>query len=114
MNEIRHAFRRLCRTPGFTLVALVTIALGIGANVAVFSILNALVLRHLPVAHAGDLASVTPVLRNGTRLGLSFRAFAELRQDSEGFASWLACACDGFPPVEINGEAETQPDERAE
>jgi hypothetical protein len=63
MYEIRHAFRRLCRTPGFTLVAMVTIALGIGANVAVFSLLEALVLRELPVPHAEDLTSVSLVMR---------------------------------------------------
>ena len=52
---LRHAFRQLVREPAFTVAALLTLALGVGANVAVFAVVEAVLLRPLPYAKAGDL-----------------------------------------------------------
>jgi putative ABC transport system permease protein len=54
-NDFRHAFRMLSREPGFTLAALLTLALGVGGNVAVFAVVEAVLLRPLPYPDAGRL-----------------------------------------------------------
>src|SRR5687768_3199081 len=59
VRDLRYAFRMLRKTPGFTVVALVTLAVGIGVNTAVFTVVNALLLRPLPFPDPGRLATVT-------------------------------------------------------
>jgi len=59
VSEIRQVVRRLMRSPMFTVVTLLTIALGVGANCAVFSVVNGVLLKPLPYPDAGALISVT-------------------------------------------------------
>src|SRR5229473_5720101 len=61
MNDLKFAFRQLAKNPGFTAVALLTLALGIGANTAIFSVVNALILRPLPFPAAERLVVVREV-----------------------------------------------------
>src|SRR5215831_18171253 len=55
MNDLRYALRQLKKTSGLTLICVVTLALGIGANTAVFSVMNAVLLKSLPVADADQV-----------------------------------------------------------
>src|SRR5207249_5764019 len=60
MNDLKFAFRQLLKNPGFTAVAVLTLALGIGANLALFAILNELLLRPKPVANPDELWAIEP------------------------------------------------------
>jgi hypothetical protein len=58
MNEIRHAVRALFKRPAFTIVAVVTLALGIGANTAIFSVIDGALLRPLPDSEPDRIVGV--------------------------------------------------------
>jgi predicted permease len=96
-QDTRHAFRLLARSPGFTLVAVVSLALGIGANTIVFSVLNALVLRALPIA---DPARVYFVNNSGGP-PQSFPNYRDLRDRNSTFESLFAYR---VAPMSLSGE----------
>jgi len=72
LQDARHGLRRLARSPAFAIVALSSLALGIGANTAIFSLVNALFFRPLPVERPNELVS----LHNRARHGFGFLAFS--------------------------------------
>ncbi|HYO63020.1 MAG TPA: ABC transporter permease [Pyrinomonadaceae bacterium] len=90
MQDLRYGLRMLVRKPGFTAVAVATLALGIGANTAVFSLVNATLLRRLPVADPEGLVYVFSGQPNSPYSTASYPDYAELRDRSEVFAGGLA------------------------
>lgn len=89
LQDSRYAFRSLLKTPGFTVVAVLTLALGIGANIAIFTVVNAVLLRPLPFPHPEQLVRIFDDL-NGTGVkdtGMSVPEFEDLRDRSGVFES---------------------------
>jgi len=84
-TDIRFAFRMLRKSPGFTAVAILTLALGIGANTAIFSVVNAVLLRPLPYPNANRLAMIWSTWGNETRGPASGPELIELRKRSRAF-----------------------------
>lgn len=90
LQDVRYAIRRLLKSPGFTLVAVLTLAIGIGANSAIFSVVRGVLLRPLPFAEPDRLALLyTAYPDDDTRYPLSAPDFMSLR---EGAASFMGMA----------------------
>jgi predicted permease len=81
LQDMRYALRVLWKSPGFAIVAVLSLALGVGANAAIFSIVNAVLLRSLPFSHAERLVKIVASNRGvGARdIGLSVPEFDDLR-----------------------------------
>jgi predicted permease len=112
-QDVRFAMRMLAKNPGFTAIAVLTLALGIGANTAIFSVINALMLRTLPVQHPEQLIVVGDPTRvhswsNGTpRTDLySYPLYREVSLHNEVFSSVLASSQLGNLQISIEGNLE--------
>ena len=86
-QDIRHAARGFLKTPGFTAVAVLTLALGIGANLAIFNVVDALLLRPLPVPNAQRLVTITRWIENNSSESFSYPQIRALADRPDLFAS---------------------------
>ena len=109
-QDVFYAVRTLSRAPAFTAVALLTLALGVGANSAIFSVIYGVVLRGLPYRDAAHLYRVQMLYPDGTAYSaLSAPDFVSLRQDTrafdqvEAYSSGLFTLLDAGEPREVRG-----------
>lgn len=87
LKDIQYAFRSMAKVPSFTLTALAALALGIGANTAVFSVINAVLLRPLPYTKADDLVALFEVSPKVGNFKISAANFQDWRQRQHSLTS---------------------------
>jgi putative ABC transport system permease protein len=107
LKDIRYGVRGLLKRPGFTAIAVITLALGIGANTAIFSVVNAVLLRPLPYRDAQDIVTIW---QNNAKAGVSRNDvspanFLDWQEQSRSFTSVAGIEPFGFSMIG-NGEPE--------
>jgi putative ABC transport system permease protein len=85
MNDLRFALRQLCKSPGFTLVTVLTLALGIGGNTAIFSIVNAVLIRPLPYPNADRIMVLNESSGPGQDYSVALPDYFDWRNDNTVF-----------------------------
>jgi predicted permease len=88
-KDIRYAVRSLLKRPGFVAIAVVTLALGIGANTAIFSLVNAVLLQSLPVERPGEIVSVAMRGKDDSMSAWSFPNYRDFRDRNEALSGLL-------------------------
>ena len=101
-QNLRYTMRVLGKNPGFTCVAILSLALGIGANTAIFSLLDALLLRDLPVREPERLVELS-VVRRGDKIMFSYPMFREIERGQKVFSGLIGWSFGTMTNVEING-----------
>ncbi|HEX4667706.1 MAG TPA: ABC transporter permease, partial [Chthoniobacterales bacterium] len=87
MNDLRFAFRQLRKSPGFAFVAVLTLALGIGANSAIFSVINAVLLRPLPYPEANRIVTLSEATPQQPEISVSWPNYLDWKTESTVFES---------------------------
>ena len=107
LQDLRYALRQLRRSPGFTAVAVLTLALGIGANTAIFSLADSILFRALPVSHPEQLVTLSRLSPGGEGESFAYPAFEQLHGATDtfsevfGFAFRSARTILGGRPTEV-------------
>src|SRR5262249_44100482 len=113
-QDLRYGARMLLKSKMFTLVAVISLALGIGANTAIFSLINAMMLRMLPVKDAQELALFSVIGGKGTSYHLNYPLYEMFRDQSQSFTGVIAGSGMGRARLIVNdpGAVETAQQER--
>ena len=105
IHDLRYALRQLRGAPGFALVVVLSLGLGIGANTAIFTLIDAVLLRTLPIDDPASLYVISPRQENGTTRGLQHDEFRRLRAGQHALTDVAAYATARFN-VSVDGRDE--------
>src|SRR5215470_12581119 len=83
LQDLRYAVRAMLKSPGFSVVALLSLTIGIGANAAIFSLVNTILFHPLPVTEPGRLVEIAPVRKGQDFNNFSFPAYKDLRDRND-------------------------------
>ena len=95
-QDVRFAFRRLCKAPGFSLIVVVTLAFGIGATTAIFSLVEGILLRPLPFNNPNQLVLLGDHLRDGPGTSVTAREIGTYAAANGTFSS-----TGGYTPISL-------------
>jgi predicted permease len=96
LQDLRFGIRVLCKSSGFTILAVITLALGIGANTAIYSVIDGVLLNPLPFSQPGRIVSVHTRMTHFPRAGVSYPNFLDWQRQSKSFEELAAWRSDGF------------------
>jgi putative ABC transport system permease protein len=96
LSYLRHTIRLLIKTPGFTIMAILIFGIGIGANTAIFSLVNGVLLKPLPYPHAERLVQIFQPFRNFDRLPLSYPDYLDFSANQHSFDALMVYRQEDF------------------
>jgi len=105
VQDLRYAIRKLIQSPGFTAIAVLTLGLGIGANTALFSVVNGVLLNPLPYPHSSQLVAVYERVAGLDSAPIEYLNFLDWQRDSKSFASMAVYRNEDYNFIG-NGEGE--------
>ncbi|HEU5220099.1 MAG TPA: ABC transporter permease, partial [Gemmatimonadales bacterium] len=114
LSDLRFALRQLAARPGFTALAVLTLALGIGATTAIFSVVNPILFQPLPYPEPDRIVRVTERAKDGTANGTGYATFVDLHTMSTSFealavnSQWQPTLQGGGDPERLNGQRVTR------
>jgi putative ABC transport system permease protein len=105
ISHLRHTIRRLVKSPGFTITAILILGLGIGGNTAIYSLIEAVLLKPLPYSHPEQLVQVYQAYRSFERLPLDYPDYVDLKTSQHSFQEMALWLNDDFT---LSGHGEPQ------
>src|ERR1700751_1423654 len=105
LQDVRYGIRMLRKSPGFAAVAIITLALGIGANTAIFSVVNGVLLRPLPYPEPDKLVALSEATANFESSSISYPNFLDWQRRNTSFSAMAAYRQDDYS---LTGRGETE------
>lgn len=107
LASVRYGLRLLLKSPGFTVTAVLILGIGIGANTAIFSLINAVLLKPLPYSHSERLVKISMRYQNAPEGGVDYPDYSDVSGGQKSFDS-MALFCQAFLDLTGSGRRATR------
>ena len=105
-RDVRYSLRRMAQSPGFTATAILSLAVGIGANAAIFSLVNAVILRKTPIPEPEQLVEIYTWKASFNNNIFSYPDFRDVRDNSDDIFEAVSASGYAFVPIDVAGSVE--------